>query len=81
MQCHYRLQFDADGYPRMYVFAGCKAFIRTIPMLMYDEHKVEDLDTKWRITARTNGGICACRGQSSRRYRQKHRRFCLIPWT
>ncbi len=30
----------------MYVFAGCKAFIRTIPMLMYDEHKVEDLDTK-----------------------------------
>ena len=36
---------------------------------------------KWRITARTNGGICACRGQSSRRYRQKHRRFCLIPWT
>lgn len=46
MQCHYRLQFDPDGYPRMYVFAGCKAFIRTIPMLMYDEHKVEDLDTK-----------------------------------
>ena len=46
MQCHYRLQFDKDGYPRMYVFAGCKAFIRTIPMLMYDEHKAEDLDTK-----------------------------------
>ena len=46
MQCHYRLQFDKEGYPHMYVFAGCKAFIRTIPMLMYDEHKVEDLDTK-----------------------------------
>ena len=46
MQCHYRLQFDEDGYPRMYVFNTCRAFIRTIPMLMYDEHKVEDLDTK-----------------------------------
>lgn len=45
MQCHYRLQFDEDGYPRMYVFNTCRAFIRTIPMLIYDEHKVEDLDT------------------------------------
>ena len=46
MQCHYRLQFDEDGYPRMYVFNTCRAFIRTIPLLIYDEHKVEDLDTK-----------------------------------
>ena len=45
MQCHYRLQFDEDGYPRMYVFSTCRAFIRTIPLLIYDEHKVEDLDT------------------------------------
>ena len=45
MQCHYRLQFDEDGYPRMYVFNTCRAFIRTIPLLIYDEHKVEDLDT------------------------------------
>ena len=45
MQCHYRLQFDDNGYPRMYVFDNCKAFIRTIPLLMYDEHKPEDLDT------------------------------------
>ena len=29
----------------MYIFKNCKAFIRTIPLLMYDEHKVEDLDT------------------------------------
>jgi hypothetical protein len=29
----------------MYIFNNCKAFIRTIPLLMYDEHKVEDLDT------------------------------------
>ena len=45
MQCHYRLQFDKNGYARMYVFENCKGFIRTIPLMMYDEHKVEDLDT------------------------------------
>lgn len=44
-QCHYRLQFDDNGYPRMYVFENCKDFIRTVPLQMYDEHKVEDLDT------------------------------------
>ena len=46
MQCHYRLQFDERGYPRMYVFRNCKHFIRTVPLMMYDEHKIEDLDTK-----------------------------------
>ena len=46
MQCHYRLQFDEDGYPRMYVFNTCRAFIRSIPTLIYDEHRAEDLDTK-----------------------------------
>ncbi len=45
MQMHYRLHFDDNGYPMMYIFANCKSFIRTIPLLMYDEHKVEDLDT------------------------------------
>ena len=29
----------------MYIFSNCKAFIRTIPLLVYDEHKVEDIDT------------------------------------
>ena len=29
----------------MYVFRNCKGFIRTIPLLMYDEHKPEDIDT------------------------------------
>lgn len=45
MQLHYRFQFDENGYPRMYVFDNCKGFIRTIPLMMYDEHKPEDLDT------------------------------------
>lgn len=45
LQVHYRLAFDENGFPMMYIFSNCKAFIRTIPMLLYDEHKVEDLDT------------------------------------
>ena len=45
MQVHYRLQFDDTGIPMMYIFSNCKAFIRTIPLLQYDEHKPEDLDT------------------------------------
>ncbi len=45
MQVHYRLAFDENGYPMLYVFSNCKAFIRTMPLLQYDEHKPEDLDT------------------------------------
>lgn len=45
MQMHYRFMFDEEGIPMMYVFNNCKAFIRTIPLMIYDEHKVEDLDT------------------------------------
>ena len=46
MQVHYRMQFDENGIPMMYIFSNCKAFIRTIPTLMYDDHKPEDIDTK-----------------------------------
>ncbi len=46
MQVHYRMQFDPDGVPMMYVFSCCKAFIRTIPLLLYDENRPEDIDTK-----------------------------------
>ena len=45
MQCHYRLQFDENGYARCYVFDNCKAFIRTIPLMMYDAARPEDLDS------------------------------------
>lgn len=47
MQFRYRLQFDENGFPRMYIFNTCKDFIRTIPLLMYSEtpSKIEDLDT------------------------------------
>lgn len=46
MQVHYRLQFDDNGYARMYVFDTCKAFIRTMPLMMYSQTKPEDLDTE-----------------------------------
>ena len=45
MQCHYRLQFDENGVPMMYVFDTCKAFLRTVPQLIYDPLRPEDLDT------------------------------------
>jgi hypothetical protein len=45
-QVHYRMAFDENGYSMFYVFNNCKDFIRTIPLLMYDEHKAEDLDTE-----------------------------------
>lgn len=46
MQVHYRLMQDAQGYSRMYIFKNCTAFRRTIPLLQYDPHKPEDLDTE-----------------------------------
>jgi hypothetical protein len=62
MQCHYRLQFDEQGYPRMYVFQGCEAFIRTVPLLVYSKTMPEDLDTtqedhvadEWRYLCMAN---------------------------
>lgn len=45
MQCHYRLSFNDRGIPKFYVFTNCKNFIRTVPLLIYDEKKVEDVDT------------------------------------
>jgi len=45
MQFHYRLSFDGNGIPMMYVFNNCTHFIRTIPTLVYDETNVEDIDS------------------------------------
>ena len=44
-QVHERLKLSTDGRPRLYVFNTCREFIRTIPALIYSEHKVEDVDT------------------------------------
>lgn len=46
LQLHYRLGFDDNGFPRMYIFSNCKDFIRTLPLLRYDPLKPEDLDTE-----------------------------------
>jgi hypothetical protein len=44
-QVHERLKFDENGYAMLYFFDTCKHAIRTLPLMMYDEHKAEDLDT------------------------------------
>lgn len=46
MQMHERLKFDSNGIPMFYVFSNCKALIRTLPLLTYDENRPEDIDTK-----------------------------------
>ena len=45
MQIHERLKFDEDGRAMLYIFDNCKDSIRVFPLMMYDEHKPEDLDT------------------------------------
>lgn len=45
MQLHYRFAFDANGVPMLYVFKSCRHFIRTVPALLYDDVKPEDIDT------------------------------------
>lgn len=45
MQLHERLKFDDEGKPMLYAFTTCPDFIRTIPSLVYDQRKPEDIDT------------------------------------
>ena len=46
MQVHYRLAFDEEGYPGMYIFSNCADTIRTLPTLQFDPHVPEDLDSR-----------------------------------
>lgn len=45
MQLHERLKFGEDGRPMLYVFSCCRDFIRTLPSLVYDARRPEDIDT------------------------------------
>ena len=45
LQVRYRLQFNELGIPRMYIFNNCRATIRTLPTLIFDDAKVEDLNS------------------------------------
>lgn len=40
-----RMIGDEDGRPMLFVFETCTDFIRTVPALMHDEKKPEDLDS------------------------------------
>ena len=46
MQFHYRMHFDENGECLFQVFNTCKQTIRTLPALVYDEKKVEDINTE-----------------------------------
>lgn len=46
MQYHYRMHFDKNGECLFQVFNTCPNVIRTLPALVYDEKKVEDIDTE-----------------------------------
>ncbi len=46
MQVHYRLAFDREGIPMLYVFDHCRNMIRTLPGLRYDSVNPEDVDTR-----------------------------------
>ena len=46
MQMHNRLDFDDDGRAALYFFNSCTHTIRTLPIMLHDKVKVEDLDTK-----------------------------------
>lgn len=41
------LRLDPDSHlPRLFIFANCTNLIRTLPALVHDQHRPEDLDTK-----------------------------------
>ena len=46
MQVHYRLSFDDEGLPMLYIFNNCRNMIRTLPLLRYDSVNPEDVDTR-----------------------------------
>ena len=45
MQVRERLKFDEHGRAMIYFFDNCKDSIRTIPLMMFDKHKIEDMDS------------------------------------
>ncbi len=45
MQLHRRLALDETGRPGLYVMRSCRHTIRTIPALVYDPMRPEDVDT------------------------------------
>ena len=45
IQVRERLRFDESGRAKLYFFSTCKAIIRCMPLMIYDKHHVEDLDS------------------------------------
>ena len=45
MQVRERMRFSDDGKARLYFFDTCKAIIRCMPIMLFDDHNVEDLNS------------------------------------
>ena len=45
MQIRERLKFSPDGKARLYFFNTCKAIIRCMPLMVFDDHNVEDMSS------------------------------------
>lgn len=45
MQIRERMRFSENGKAMLYFFSSCKSIIRCMPLMMYDKHYVEDLDS------------------------------------
>jgi hypothetical protein len=48
-----------DGRPMMLIMEGCHAFIRTIPTLVADQKRLEDLDTEGEDHVYDEARYCA----------------------
>lgn len=46
LQLHHRMVLRDNGRPLIQIFNTCRAFIRTIPALVYDDKRVEDIGTE-----------------------------------
>lgn len=45
MQIRERLKFDREGRAAIYICSNCRNLIRTMPLMLFDEKHVEDMDT------------------------------------
>lgn len=73
LQVRERLRFDQNGKAKLYFFNNCKAIIRCLPLMMYDEHNAEDLDSELEDHCLDElRYFCMCRPIPPRNIPKKH---------
>ena len=71
---HNWLSMAPDGLPYWVITDNCINLIKTLPMLIYDEHKVEDVDT-----SQTDGKASIDHGYDACSYGLGHIKFITTP--